>query len=157
MTNNFQQSPFLRIQRQFPIDNMPQLASQCDQAYIDVANKVNLRVIGIFALNFSVLCGESWYFSGSSTAQQSLRRVFTFNSTAPIPHRITPAELSKISPRSYGSYTDGTNWYGVVYSTSNPIAGQLSFYIDPTNIVILDGGAPAITSGFIVLEYISTF
>jgi len=40
--------------------------------------------------------------------------------------------------------------------TSRAIAGQISFYVDPTNIVILAGvGAPTITSGLIILEWLS--
>lgn len=157
MTNNFNQAPYLRIQRQFPNDDINQLSRQCDQAYIDTANKVNDRIIGIYATNFYIISGKSWYFTGSSTSQQSLKRVFNFTATTAINHEITAAELSKISPESYGSYTDGTNWYGIVYATSNAIVGQLSFYITPNQIVFMDGGAPALTSGFIVLEYISTF
>lgn len=151
-------APYLREQRQFPNDNVDTLARQIDHAYIDIASKVNLRVIGVFANTFYVINGERWYLTGSSTSQQALRQVFLFNAAGAINHNITAASLSKISPRSYGSYTDGTNWYGVIYASTIPILGQVTFYVTPTQIVIVSAAtAPAITSGIIVLEYISNF
>lgn len=156
-TNNLTQTPYLREQRQFPNDDLRELSNQTDHAYIDIAAKVNQRIVGNYAVNYFAVTGEKWYFSGSSSAQQSLREVFTFTGAGNIAHNIQAGSLSKISPRSYGSYTDGTNWYGVIYGSSVAIAGQVSFYVTPTNIVVLNSGAPAITSGIIVLEYISQF
>ncbi len=151
-------TPYLRDQRQFPNDNVKELSNQMDHAYIDIAGKVNQRVIGLFGIGFQIVTGERWYFTGSSTAQQSLRQVYPFTTAGNIPHGLTWASVSKISPRSYGSFTDGTNWYGVIYASSVAIAGQVSFYVTPTNIVVLSGaGAPAITSGIIVLEFLSIF
>lgn len=160
MTNTtlLQSSPYLREQRQFPNDNVKELSNQMDHTYIDIASKVNLRVIGLFGTKFQIITGERWYFSGSSSAQQSLRQVFPFTTVGNIPHGLTWAAVSKISPRSYGSFTDGTNWYGVIYSSSVAIPGQVSFYVTPINIVVLNGaGAPAIVSGIIVLEFISIY
>lgn len=159
LTNNFQQSPYLRIQRMFPREDIEALSRQIDQAYIDIATKVNQRVIGIFSLSFPIITGETWYFTGSSTSQQSLRQIYTFTTTAPIPHGLNWAAVSKISPRSYGTFLDDTGkWGGVIYASNVAIAGQYSFYVDDTNIVILAGaGAPTLVSGVIVLEYISNF
>lgn len=160
MTNTtlLQSSPYLREQRQFPNDDVRELSNQMDHAYIDIASKVNLRVIGLFGTKFQIITGERWFFSGSSSAQQSLRQVYPFTATGNISHGLTWASVSMISPKSYGSFTDGTNWYGVIYASSVPIAGQVSFYITPTNIVVLSGaGAPAIVSGIIVLEFISIY
>lgn len=156
--SNFQQSPYLREQRAFPTDDLKQLSSQVDHAYIDVASKVNSRIIGLYSNNFSIITGEKWYFSGSSTSQQSLRQFYNFTATGNIPHGLNWASVSLISPRSYGTFTDGTNWNGAIYASSVSIAGQVSFYVTPTNIVVLSGaGAPAIISGIINLEYISQF
>jgi len=48
--NNFQQAPYLRDQRKFPHD-VQQLSEQVDNAYIDIASKVNSRTIGLFLCN----------------------------------------------------------------------------------------------------------
>ncbi len=157
---NTQKAPYLREQRQFPHEDLTETAKELDHAYIDIAQKVNRRIIGIYALNSPTVTGEEWYLSGSTTKQQSLRQVYTFTGAGPIVHGIKnfATVVSKISPRSYGSYTDGTNWYGVIYGTSVPLAGQVTFWVDPVNInVILGAGAPAITSGIIDLEWISQF
>lgn len=155
---NVQISPYLRDQRKFPTEDVRLLSDQVDHAYIDIAGKVNQRIIGLYALNFAAITGEKWYFQGPNQVQQSLRKLFTFTTAGNIPHGLDWAGVSQISLRSYGSYTDGTNWYGVIYASSVPIAGQVSFYVTPTNIVVLSGaGAPAITNGTIVLEFISNF
>lgn len=153
-----QQSPFLREQRQFPNDNLRELANQSDHAYIDIAQKMNDREISIYATGFQVMSGGSWYLSGSSGAskQQALRQLYQFTAAGNIPHNINWASVAFISPRSYGTFTDGTNWYGAIYASSTAIAGQVSFYVTPTNVVILaDAGAPMITSGTINLEWVS--
>jgi hypothetical protein len=152
------QAAYLREQRHFPREELPALSRQVDQAYIDIASKVNLRIIGVYPTNFICITGEKWYFSGSSLPQTTLRQVFSFTKAGSTPHNLNWASVSSISPKSCGTYTNGTNWYGVIYGTSVAIAGEVSFYVTPTNIVILSGaGAPVITSGYIVLEYLSNF
>src|SRR5262249_44581152 len=118
--------------------------------------------IGNYAINFFSVTGERWYFSGSSSAQQSQRRVYQFTGASNIPHQLNWPDVSSISPRSYGTFTDGTNWYGCIYASATvaapSLAGQVIFYVTPTNIVIVaDANAPTITSGYIVLEYLSVF
>ena len=156
MTVNLQTSPYLPRQRSFPVDNVPSLSFILDKAYIEIASRVNERTIGLFADNIPVVTGERWYLNGEPNVQQSLRQVYPFTSAGSIPHNIPSAEISTILPTSYGEFTDGTNWYGVIYASSVAIAGQVSFYVTPTNIVILSGaGAPAISSGTIILTWLS--
>jgi hypothetical protein len=152
------QAPYLRVQRDFPSDDLQKLAVEVDKSYIDTAARVNDRIIGLYALNFQVVTGEQWYLTGQPTPQQTLRQIYTFTAVGSIPHGINFTTVTLVSPRSYGSYTDGTNWYGVIYASSVAIAGQVSFYVTPTNIVVQAGaGAPAITSGTIILEWLSQF
>ena len=154
LTTNLQASPYLPRQRNFPTETTTELGRELDKSYIDIATRVNERIIGLYPINFSSITGEKWYFT--STPQQSLRQVYNFTSTGSIPHGIQWNAGIKISPRSYGSFTDGTNWFGTLYADSNPITGQVSFYVTPTNIVILAGaGANPIVSGFIDLEWLS--
>lgn len=152
-----QQSPYLRQQRQFPYDDLRDLANQTDHAYIDIATKVNDRTIGIYAAGNQIITGEQWTLAGGNTTQQTLRQVYTFTSGGNIAHGINFSTITQFT-RCWGSYTDGTNWYGVIWTTTTGIAGQVTFSISPTNIVVVvDGAAPAVTSGTIILEWMSQF
>lgn len=153
MTTNTQRSPFLQKQRNFPKE-LEDFTTEVDKAYIDIANKVNERIIGIFAVNFPIITGETWFLRGQNS-QQTLRQVYPFTTATAIPHGINFTQIAGFT-KLYGTYTDGTNWYGVIAATNTPIPDQLTFYVDPTNIVLtLDGAAPAIVSGFIVLEWLT--
>ena len=156
MKTNILQTSFLRVQRQFPDDDLKDLANQIDHAYIDIAQNVNQRILGNYPQNFLSITGEKWYFSGNDKPQQSLRQVFPFTAIGNINHNLNWDAVSIISPKSCGTFTDSINWYGAIYGSSVALAGQVSFYVTPSQIVILSGaGAPAITNGLIVLEYIS--
>jgi hypothetical protein len=152
-----QQSPYLREQRGFPNDDLRSLANQVDHAYIDIAAKVNSRTIGVFALNFPLVTGEQWYLLGQPMKQQTLRQIYVFNAVGNIAHGINFVNVAAFT-KCQGSFTDGVNYYGAIYASSVAIAGQVSFYITPTNIVVISGaGSPAIVSGVIVLEWLSKF
>ena len=158
MNTPLQTSPYLREQRKFPTEDVKELSAQMDQTYIDIASKVNNRTIGLFAPNSPVITGDKWYFTGPNTVQQSLRQIYPFTSLAAINHLIPSADISKVSHKSYGTVTDGTNWYGVIYASNVAIAGQYSFYVTPTQIILLAGvGAPTLVSGYINLDFISVF
>lgn len=146
-------SPYLRTTRNFPTD--PQaLSVENSRSYLDTAEKVNDRIIGIFPTNRPAITGEGWFLT--SRKQQSLRQIYTFTATGNIPHNLNWQSVSQISLRSYGTFTDGTNWYGAIYASNTAIAGQVSFYVTSTNIVVVAGaGAPTITSGTIDLEWLS--
>lgn len=122
--------------------------------YVDVAGAVNERTIGLFPVNRPAQTGNSFYLV-KNQKQQTLRQVYTFTATTAIDHNIkgtTPGQFINC----YGSYTDATNTYGLIFATSVAIAGQITFYVTPTQIVfVVGGGAPALTSGVIVLEWLS--
>jgi hypothetical protein len=153
MNNIINQVPFLRASREFPTE-VSELSIVCSKTYIDIANMVNARTIGIFTVNRPILTGESWFIS-KNQRQQTLRQVYTFTTTTNIPHGLNLNQIDYFT-RCWGTYTDGTNWYGIINGTSVAIAGELSFYISPTNIVFLVGvGAPALRKGQITLEWLS--
>ncbi len=156
----FQQSPYLRDQRQFPNDDLRDLSNQVDHAYIDIASKVNARTVGVYAIGNPIVTGEKWYLSGGNTQQQTLRQVYQFAGAGNIAHGINFASITQFT-RCWGTYTDGaspSNWYGVIFTTTVGLAGQVTFSLTPTNIVVVvDGAAPAVTSGSIVLEWLSQF
>lgn len=149
--NVVNQVAFLRTSKNFPQEAQP-LAVEINKSYVDIAEKMNVRTIGIFPTNRAAITGESWFLTGNQK-QQTLRQVFTFSSTASITHGIS---FSQISPLTRGVFTDGTNWYGLIFGSSTAIAGQISFYVTPTQIVFATGGAaPTLTSGIIDLEWLS--
>ncbi len=151
--NIVNQTPYLRTSRDFP-EESHQLSVELERAYIDIAAKVNERIIGIFPTNRPAVTGSSYYLTGQ-TRQQELRQVYVFTSTASINHGI-----NVINPNQFtgyqGTYTDGTNSYGLIFGSNTAIAGQISFYLTATQIVFVTGaGAPTLTSGTIVLSWLS--
>ena len=150
-TPNSNQVSFLRTSRTFPED--PQaLSVEIDRMYLDVSQAVNSRVIGLFANNKQTVTGES-FFLGSGR-QQTLRQVFIFTSTSGITHGINVTNPNQFT-KCFGSYTDGTNSFGLIFGTSVAIAGQISFYITATQIVFsLGAGAPTLNNGRIILEWL---
>ena len=151
-SNIVNQTAYLRTTREFPAQDKT-LGIELNKAYVDIANVVNSRTIGLFPTGRSAITGEAWYLTGSK--QQTLRQVYKFTSTANILHGIKTQGFTGFTIK-YGDYTDGTNWYGLISGTSVAIPGQISFYCTPTDIVFVIGaGAPALTSGIIVLEWLA--
>lgn len=151
--NVVNQVPYLRTSRNFPED-LKQFTIEVNKAYVDTANAVNNRTIGIFPTGRPAVGGESWFVSGNQR-QQNLRQVYPFTSTANIPHMINFGAISQFS-RMWGQFTDSTNWYGLIAGSSTAIAGQISFYLTPTNIVFVSGAnPPSLNNGLIVLEWLS--
>lgn len=160
--NNIMQAPYLREQRQFPYEDIKELANQSDLAYIDVAANVNVRTIGIFPVNTPAITGESWYTSGQPKKQQTLRQLYLITGPGSYPHGIKLQNITGLT-KIYGTFTNSAdktvaNWYPLPYVDTVAIANQVSISVTPTNIVITRGAtAPAIVSGFVVLEWLSNF
>jgi len=154
MTSNVVNSvPFLRTSRNFP-EELHQLTVEINKSYVDIANTVNVRTIGLFPTNRPAITGEC-YFLVKNQRQQTLRQVYTFTTTAAIDHNIPVNDPNQFTS-CFGSYTDGTNSYGIIWGTTVAIAGQISFYVTATQIVFLVGGAaPSISSGRIILTWLS--
>lgn len=147
------QVSFLRTSRTFPQDSQA-LSVEIDRMYLDVANSVNSRIIGIYNINRPSVTGESWYIRNNNR-QQTQRQVYTFTSTTAIDHGLQNVQPGQFT-RCFGSFTDGTNSFGLIWASSVAIAGQISFYVTSTQIVFATGaGAPSLTSGQIVLEWLN--
>ncbi len=153
-----QAAPFLRVQRNFPNNDVKTLSVENDRAYIDIASKVNDRTIGLFAAGVAAITGEQWFLSGSAQQQQTFRQAYPFTSTAAINHGIDTSNITYIT-RMYGQYLDaGGNWDGLIAATPTAIVGQISFYLTPTQIIFVSGaGAPTVSRGIIVLEWLAVF
>lgn len=150
--NVVNQVAYLRTSREFP-EELKNLTIELSKAYIDTANAINVRTIGIFPVNRAAITGEGWYLN--TQKQQTLRQVYQFTAAGSIAHGINTTQIAGFT-RIYGTFTDGTNWYPLPYVDSVLATNQIMLVVTPTNIVITAGaGAPAIVSGFIVLEYLS--
>lgn len=152
MNNIVNSIPYLKTSRSFPED-AENLSTELDKAYLEIAQAVNARTIGLYPINKSAITGNAFFLT--SKKRQTLRQVYVFTTTTAINHNIT-----SINPNDFtncnGSYTDSTNDYGLFWATSVAIAGQITFYLTSTQIIFVVGaGAPALTSGRIILEYIS--
>lgn len=156
---------FLRTTRNFPED-ISQLTLEINKAYVDTANVVNSRTIGLYPTNRPAINGENWFLQGNKR-QQGFRQVYNLTSAVVNNYTINLgfklSSISQISLRSYGAFTDGTNWYGLIFGSNVAIAGQISFYVSlnagsTTSDQItfkVGAGAPAITSGIVDIEWIS--
>lgn len=165
MNTPLQQSPYLREQRQFPNEDLKDLSNQMDHAYIDIASKVNARTIGTFAVNSPIITGEQWFLSGQPFRQQTLRQVYAFGAIA------SGAELD--IPTGITNFVRFTKIYGVV-TTNSPDYRPLP-YVDPHTLttgmallvgtvagiqqirIVLGATAQPVTSGVVVLEWLSQF
>ena len=152
--NIINQVAYLRTSREFP-EELQGLTVQVNKSYIDIANAVNNRIIGLFPTDRSAVTGENWFVS-LNQRNQSFRQVYVFTSTAALAHGLSFFSSISYFTRIWGQFTDGTNWYGLIAGSNVAIAGQISFYLSPANINFLVGaGAPTLTRGIIVLEWIS--
>lgn len=154
------QVSFLRTSRNFPEDPHS-LSLELSKSYIDIANSVNSRIIGIFPNNIPAITGESWYFS--NRRQQTLRKVYNFGSIA------AGTELD--IPVNIQNFTSFTRIYGTVITTAldyrplpyidpgvlttgmallvGPVAGVISIRI------VLGATAVPISTGIVILEWLS--
>lgn len=156
-SNVVNQVAYLRTSREFP-EEVHQLSFEVNKTYVDVANAVNTRTIGIHPKNRPAITGEGFFLT--TNKQETFRQIYPVTSAdiaaGFILHTIknvTPGQFTKCT----GSYTDGTNSFGLFFASSVPIAGQTTFYITATQIILLVGaGAPVLTSGLIILEWLVT-
>ena len=161
MSSPINRVPFLRTSRDFP-EEIHELSSEVNRSYVDIANAVNNRTIGIYAINNSTFTGNSYFIS--SIRQQGLRQTYVFTGTSDINIGFKLSSISTIA-LMYGTYTNTSSGsvFGLIPATSVAIPGQISFYLavnasSTTSDVlkfVVDGGAPALNSGIIVLEWIA--
>jgi len=151
--NPIHTTPYIETTKRFPQDPAL-LEGVLSKMYVDVANGVNARVIGIYELA-SVITGERWFSNNSSninTKRQTQRKVFQFSDAS----LVFSHGLSGVTAftRIYGTFTDGTLSYPLPY-VSPTAANQVGVSVSSTQVTVTKGaGAPAIISGFVILEYL---
>ncbi len=82
-TNVINEVAYLPTSRNYPKDTNL-LVVEVNKSYIDIANAVNSRTIGLFSTKVPSITGESWFLSNKR--QQGFRKVFEITSFAAIPH-----------------------------------------------------------------------
>lgn len=151
-TNIANQVAFLPTTRVFS-QNLDSLTLELNRNYVEIAQAVNNRTIAIFPKNQSALNGKRWFLNTGSY-QSGQRQVYDFSSFTNFDHGLNLDSIDYFT-QCYGQFTNGTDWYGLLFSTPTVSAGQVNFYIDPSQIVfVASGTAPAITKGIIILEWI---
>jgi hypothetical protein len=151
-SNVSNQVPFLRTTRTFPEEAQP-LSVELTRSYLDIAEKVNDRTIGIFPSTKPAVTGESWFLN-TGRKQQSLRQIYPITSATSFNHGINFQNVERFTViRGVGF--DGTNYYPIPY-VSPTAAENMGIYVSPTQVVFNAGGsAPALTKGTIILEWLS--
>ena len=148
------QAPFLKTTRTFPEDTK-QLLVELSKEHIDIANCVNDRIIGNFAILRPAVTGEGWFLQ-ANRKQQTLRQVYQFTAAGSIAHGINLSQIAGFT-RIWGTFTNGTNYYPLPYVDVSAANNQVNIVINSTNIVITAGGGspPSISSGIVILEWLS--
>lgn len=156
MTSIINQVAYLRTTRKFPEDNMNTLSIELDKSYLDIANAVNNRTIGLFPVNRPAIGGESW-FVNKNQKQQNLRQVYPFSDTnLIITHGIQFSSLTNFV-RIWGTFFDGTYWQCLPYVDVVAANNQINVKIISTQIIVTKGAGtpPACNAGLIVVEWLS--
>lgn len=146
---------YLRTSREFPKD-VDQLNNELNKSYIDTANAINTRTIGLFPTNRAAITGEQWYIAGTRK-QQGFRQVYRFSdSNLTINHGLDLKNLTNFV-RIWGTFFDGTNWQALPYINVVAANNQITVMVNATQIVVTKGAGapPTISDGLIVLEWIS--
>ena len=154
--NIFNQAPFVRTSRSFPTD--PQaLSVEIDRAYIDLANNLNQRIIGLFAKNRPCINGESWFLN-QNQRQQGIRQIYSFTGAGSIAHGLTLSQIPSFT-RIYGTVQDSSgNWWPLPLVSVTDVTAQISIEVTSNNIVITSGAAAVtISQGIVVLEWLDQF
>lgn len=151
-TNVVNQVPYLRTAREFP-EEIKELAFQINKSYVDIANAVNNRTIGLFPTNRPAITGESWFLT--NIRQQTLRQVYTFTSYTNFNHNIDFSNVSTFT-KITGIVFDGSIYYPIPYLNPSALNTSIGIRVNSTQVEFLvAGGAPAPQSGFILLEWLS--
>lgn len=156
-SNVINQVAFLRTSREFP-EELHQLVVEINKTYLDIANAVNARTIGIFPVNRPAQTGDAWFFT--SSRQSSLRQVFAFGaitagSSINIPYKIFG--FNRLIALFGAAITDAPDQRPIPYAATNANS-NISVRLDTANtqiIISVGSGSPNVVSGQVVFEWLS--
>ena len=118
----------------------------------DNSRYINLREIALYQ-TVETITGQQWFNpTNAQVPRYGFRAVYPFTSaTLTFNHNLSNFTIFTFIG---GGFTDGTNFYPLPY-VSTTAANQVGVHVTPTQIVItVGGGAPSVSSGVIVLEYL---
>jgi len=167
----FTSSGFLVTSRKFPVDDPDKLEVILSKMYLEIAYTVNNRTIGSYQLE-ETNTGQHWPNPtfGDNPEDNNLSQLPAFRQVYLIP-AILPGVTEDI-PHNIFNLNFFTNTYGQVltnvpdyrhlpHASATLATDQIQFTITPSsgstsgNIIIVNGStAPAIVSGYFVLEYV---
>jgi hypothetical protein len=148
--------PYVRTSREFPTE-IVNLTIELNRSFLETANAINARTIGLFPTTKSAITGEAWFLSGNKK-QQTLRQAFNLTAIAAgaslsIPY--TAPGFNQFS-RIYGTCITNVPDYRPIPYASVALNANIELRVTPTNIIVNVGaGSPNIVSGLIVLEWLS--
>jgi len=128
------------------------MTTEMTRGWMETANAVNSRVIGIFSTQ-PTISGKKYSIRGTQT--QTLQEVWEFDDAL----LTIPLNVSRINQvyAIYGGFTDGTIWYPLPYVDpvpGNQVGVTVLCAVPVSHISIIKGGtAPAITQGIIIMEW----
>lgn len=161
-------TPFVPVYRQFPANDAHNLEKQLVNQSVQFANAINNRTVSNFQLHVDgdsqmLPNGERWFpTAAQSTTPQRLRdgfRLVVQVSDTPtvvlaVNHNIT--QINQVT-RLYGAFFDSVNsvWLPLPYVDVLAAANQIGLKVSSTQIIVTKGaGAPSISNGIVVLEYL---
>lgn len=166
-TNLINQVAYLRTSREYP-EEIHQLCVEVNKTYVDIANAVNVRTIGLFPTNRPAQTGDTWYFSNTTAqplqkqilGQQTIRQVYPFGAIASgatlnIPYTITG--FNRLI-RLFGAVvTDQPDERPIPFASVTANANIETILDTPNSQITISVGAgsPNVVSGFIVFEWLS--
>ncbi len=156
-SNTINPSAYIRTTRQFP-EELHQLTVEVDRTYVDIANAINVRTIGLFPTNRPAITGESWFTT--SRRQESRRQIYLFSnsdftgSVATITHGINLTGIVYFT-RIWGTFNDGTYWQDLPYVDIVSVTNQINIKVSTTQIIITKGAGapPIINNGMVIIEW----
>lgn len=157
-------SPFVPTFRQFPTEDAHNLEKQLVNFHNQTNTAVNNRTISTFQLHVDgdsqmLPNGERWFSTAPqlATSPQRLRDGFRIvvqvaGASLVVNHNIT--QINQVT-RLYGAFFDGTFWQHLPYVDTLAAANQIAIKVSPTQIIVTKGvGAPSISQGIVILEYL---
>ncbi len=158
MSNFVNSTPYIRSTREFP-ENIHDLAFQSNKAYLEVANAINQRTIGIFPIIKSAITGEQWFIR-NNRKQQSLRQVYVFGAIAAGSTLLIPYTLNSFDQfvRIWGTCVTIIPDSRPLPYSSVTVNANIELRIDTVNhniVIIVGAASPNIVSGTVILEWLS--
>lgn len=155
--------PYIIATRQFPTAEPQLLETELTKSYEEIASTINSRTIGIFN-TFQMVTGDKYYSTTNTSPmnpiqyRQGYRQLFPFGAIAAGATLVIVHNISGITEcvHIYGNCITATpDFRPIPYSSVTAADDQIELNVTSTQINIINGsGAPAITSGTIILEYL---